>query len=434
VNLKLAAQIRISITSSTVSCLHNPRLSLKMTCRLTVLVVTLYLGTKPRALELRKAEFRRLGLPSEAAEELQISNGSLIALTSRASACGHYGRRARRVAWGECAICNLAPFERPTMYAKERADGCGARLQEIISWAGVAARSKLNFGGVITNGVRCQESHGADVFRAVSAVLGLKSPTDLFIEFPPKFDREYKGVNDFHKKFANGEKTMKEYVPMGDVLVRDNCLACELDRGNLSDFLSPKLLFFLRSESKIGGRYENMTVKGRRENRPLVAVHVRRGDVRPGTPFSLFTNEHDFQRLSPDDWYYEVVGRILKVLPNADVHVFSSTENKYSSSDFDGFRQRNMTVHLDGDILDAWAVMAHAKVLVMAKSAFSHVPAYLNTNCILFQPWWHKPLDGWILARDANGTGSDHSSRGNPFFDISELRRCLDRTERLNRT
>jgi len=337
------------------------------------------------------------------------------------------------VAWGECSICNLAPFDRPTLYAKERADGCGARLQEIISWAGVAARSGLNFGGVVTNGI-CQESHGADIFRAVSAVLGLQSPTDLFIEFPPEFDREYKGVNDFHKKFANGDKKLREYVPTGDVLVRDNCLACELDNRNLSEFLSPKLLFFLRYESKLGGLYKNMTIQGRREHRPVVAVHVRRGDVRPGTPFSLFTNEHDFQRLSPDDWYFEVVARILKVLPNADVHVFSSTENKYNSSDFDGFRQRNMTVHLDGDILDAWAVMAHANVLVMAKSAFSHVPAYLNTNCILFQPWWHKPLPGWIIARDANGTASDDSSRGEPFFDISELRNCLGRADRLSQT
>ena len=84
---------------------------------------------------------------------------------------------------------------------------------------------------------------------------------------------------------------------------------------------------------------------------------------------------------------------LQKLLPGEtlDFHVWSSPKNIpaydydfWSSKDYDGYRQRNMTVHLDKkidnnkDMLKAWAHMARADILIMSQSSFSMVPALLG--------------------------------------------------------
>ena len=60
----------------------------------------------------------------------------------------------------------------------------------------------------------------------------------------------------------------------------------------------------------------------------------------------------------------------------------------WSSKDYDGYRKRNMTVHLDKkidnnhDMLKAWTHMARADILIMSQSSFSMVPAMLGMICL----------------------------------------------------
>ncbi|CAK0821706.1 unnamed protein product [Prorocentrum cordatum] len=138
-----------------------------------------------------------------------------------------------------------------------------------------------------------------------------------------------------------------------------------------------------------------------------MAVHLRRGDVVAANG-SLREGPQDDIRL----WYYEVARRIRIMLPDAGVHVFSSTAGNYASNDLNSYRLRNITVHLDGDILDSWADMAQARVLVIAKSSFSQAPAILNPHCVIYQPYSNMPLEGWIEA--AREWGRD-ASRPAPF-------------------
>ena len=80
-----------------------------------------------------------------------------------------------------------------------------------------------------------------------------------------------------------------------------------------------------------------------------------------------------------------------------DFHVWSSPKNipafdydYWTSKDYDGYRQRNMTVHLDKkiddneDMLTAWIHMARADIFIMSQSSFSMVPAQLVRRRILF--------------------------------------------------
>lgn len=96
-----------------------------------------------------------------------------------------------------------------------------------------------------------------------------------------------------------------------------------------------------------------------------------------------------------------------------DFHVWSSPKNipafdydYWTSKDYDGYRQRNMTVHLDEqidsneDTLTAWAHMARADIFIMSQSSFSTVPGYMNSNCVIFPSNIDAPLDNWMNGRD----------------------------------
>ena len=154
-----------------------------------------------------------------------------------------------------------------------------------------------------------------------------------------------------------------------------------------------------------------------------VVLHLRRSDL----------ERHD-TRVTPDEYYYRVVRDIQGLSSNRamEVHVWSSTQNNpffrgkhWAFQDFDGYRQRNMTVHLDEEInssralLNAWAHMARADVFVMSQSSFSIVPAYMNTNCVIYPSNIDAPLENWI-----DGSKNRSSSY------VRRLQQCLERAER----
>ena len=153
-----------------------------------------------------------------------------------------------------------------------------------------------------------------------------------------------------------------------------------------------------------------------------VVMHLRRADL-----------ERSDTRATPDGYYYGLADEIKKLLPpeDLDFHVWSSPKNipafdyhYWKSEDFDGYRQRGMTVHLDekiddnDDMLKAWIHMARADIFIMSQSSFSMVPAYMNTNCVIFPSNIDAPLENWV-----NGKDPERSSYR------SELAKCMQRVK-----
>eukprot|EP00930_Biecheleria_cincta_P044400 TRINITY_DN30518_c0_g1_i2.p1 TRINITY_DN30518_c0_g1~~TRINITY_DN30518_c0_g1_i2.p1 ORF type:complete len:106 (+),score=14.41 TRINITY_DN30518_c0_g1_i2:69-386(+) len=97
---------------------------------------------------------------------------------------------------------------------------------------------------------------------------------------------------------------------------------------------------------------------------------------------------------------------------------------KEELASFDGFRNRNVTLHLDdeykpggGDALWAAVQFAAADVLVIAKSAMSYVSALYNEKCVVYVQQWERPkLAAWV----------DGENLDRPSFK-SELQGCLSR-------
>merc|ERR1712032_1041874 len=101
-----------------------------------------------------------------------------------------------------------------------------------------------------------------------------------------------------------------------------------------------------------------------------VAIHLRRGDLNKRA-----------QRHTPDRYYLRLADVVRKTFPTADIHLWSSTDVQagpqwWKSEDFDVYRKRGIEVHLDDDtLLEPWAHMARAHILIMSISTFSYVPA-----------------------------------------------------------
>ena len=140
-----------------------------------------------------------------------------------------------------------------------------------------------------------------------------------------------------------------------------------------------------------------------------VVIHLRRSDL-----------ERTDTRATPDEYYYRLAKEISKMVPAdmLDFHVWSSTKNIpaydynfWTSKDYDGYRERGMTVHLDeqidsnDDMLKAWTHMARADIFIMSQSSFSMVPAYMNTNCVIYPSNIDSPLENWMNGKNEGRGG-----------------------------
>jgi len=295
---------------------------------------------------------------------------------------------------GRCAACRLHGADAPRLYIKEGVDGLGSRLHDIIAGMAMANHAQLALGGVVYGRKVCQESHGLHVLQAAGSFFGIGDPRLMFVQHGgPAFNQSY-------PRYVSLERGVAKFgrpKPNSSIFLPGHCLACELDqRGNASWWYTPKLLRALR-ESFVWTR--PLAFK---TGVPSIAIHVRRGDVelnKSAASGPQAGNNWDMRGVS-DEWYFSLIAQVLSAhVPGADLHVFSSLEGHWNSSDFDGYRARGATVHLDGDPMEVWAHFAAADVLVMAKSSFSQVPALLNDNCVIYQPYMHLPLDGWVSAQ-----------------------------------
>lgn len=134
---------------------------------------------------------------------------------------------------------------------------------------------------------------------------------------------------------------------------------------------------------------------------PSVAIHMRRGDVTPA----------DRIRYTPNEYYIDIVRQIRSAVSTpVQVHVFSSLEGQHAEDEFKPLREQQMHVHLEQTVQakQSWAHFAKANILIMAKSAFSSVPALLREKCVIYEPYHMGKLSNWVTADQLNATYIQH--------------------------
>lgn len=285
------------------------------------------------------------------------------------------------------------------LFIDKRTDGLGETVKHMIYGMALAEKFGMRFGGMVGG---AHVSHGVNVTALLYELLGTTG-VPLLPDAPVPFvghiidDLSLSGEPSrnlgarLHKLVSSKPQPPSCLIQGGQFGIQrlyDAVMHHNGERG-ADSLLTPTFLSSLRAHAMPALQaHRHGSLSG---SRPLVAMHVRRGDVTHG-------REGHGHRLTSDQWYFSIAEQIRQRIPNCDVHIFSSTEGRYTASDFEGYRRRNMTVHLDTDPAWDWAQMSAAEVLVMAKSAYSHAPALLNRNCIIYQPYWSMPLGAWIRA------------------------------------
>jgi hypothetical protein len=150
--------------------------------------------------------------------------------------------------------------------------------------------------------------------------------------------------------------------------------------------------FYALIQPQLLRKYERTSHPARAGNGSLfVAVHVRRGDVGEHCLPERFT--HNSTVLNQIDQ----ISRALSRIPH-EIHVFSEG----SEDDFEEIQDRAV-IHLNGDVFECLHNLITADILVMAKSSFSYTAALLARGIVIYSPFWHAPLQQWIIG------GSDGS-------------------------
>jgi hypothetical protein len=286
----------------------------------------------------------------------------------------------------QCTACQLSGTDVPKIYIKEGSDGLGSRLHDIIAGVAIAAKSRMALAGVSVGRKACGVSHGINILEAAGSFFGLQDPNLMF-----KFEDPDTGYCQVHLSAKSFLDTLKKYGMPGsncNILISSNSLARDLSvHGSASSWYTPRL----RQELRNGFIWKKPLAFN--TGSTSIAIHIRRGDVKEG--FGLWE-----ARGTSDQWRFSLIAQLKTLVPRADIHVFSNLEGDSSSSEYDGYRARGATVHLDeADPIETWAHLVAADVFVMAKSSFSYVPALLNDNCLVYQGFWHTPLDGWVSAQ-----------------------------------
>mmetsp|Transcript_93424 Transcript_93424/g.264503 ORF Transcript_93424/g.264503 Transcript_93424/m.264503 type:complete len:371 (-) Transcript_93424:104-1216(-) len=294
----------------------------------------------------------------------------------------------RKVCEGD--VCRFHGGGAPLLFVTSKPDGLGARAQAVTAGMALAARHGMNFGGAVGLGEE-DRGHGVDVVSMLSALYGTDVSADA-----PSDPVLFNTVPELEAFFRRGGAVHNASVYFGDIRVQ-SAIDTYISEGKsrMEDYYTPQFLSRIRQANTLpqhrGGR-----------SKPVVALHVRRGDA---TMYPA--------RITGDQFYFDMVRAIREHLPNAEVHVF--TEG--SPMRFYGYWQQGMHLHLDsGDVREAWEYFSSADVVVLAKSSFSHVPALLNPNCVIYQAFWHHPLDEWMIVDPSEAT-----------IHHDELRACLQR-------
>jgi len=272
-----------------------------------------------------------------------------------------------------CSLCNLAQNSSTTMFAIQRGDGAGTRIGQTLLSLAYAAQNSMNFGGFFLDPRQKDIVHGADQPRAMRAFLGFNYSDMLVHTMRPHFDLCW-----------NGRDTLGSGLDGQEILLLEcNGMECRRDQGILT---LPFLSELRKSTSLLRHATPYFTGKGMK-----VVIHIRRGDRLPkGSP--NIARKVNGQHYASDALYLNFLRRFLQRTRNAELHVISTTEGGFASENFDIYRNLGIQVHLDGDIIDDWAHMAQADLLLIAPSTYSWVAGLLNEKCVAIYNLFQYPI------------------------------------------
>lgn len=271
----------------------------------------------------------------------------------------------------------------PRLFVDLHVDGEGHRVENIMSGLALAHKHGVNFGGVIVGQAQNVSDHHHDIVAITEEVFGSQGKGMLWFGTPPCLDRVIKRADASNASiFAKQGQPRNIYLPAANL-------------QKIEEFLDDKFLEKLRKPLS-----QKVSLFAR--DRLSVAIHARRDDL--SMSGGLF----------PAAYYFRIVEGIRKQFPSADVHLWSSTGTYWNTSDLESsFGAQNMTLHIDTDLVEAWAHMSSADIFIGSHSHFSSVPAIMNSNCLIMPEYLVKATKSGLIMNPSSPTEMDSSIKNN---------------------
>lgn len=296
---------------------------------------------------------------------------------------------------------------------KGRADGTGRVLLEMLDGMAMAAKLDIKFAGssYTWNNKLDMKAHAHLLRETVPLALGISDFGEVMKNKYPRKTLECDLTGGSPACSTKGEgwsnsADAKSWVARA-LDAQQQLLDAEGKKG-LEAAWTPRFLKALRSQAMDGLKSRSFFLNSTKPltlGSPMVAMHLRRGDVRSNP--SWYT---------PNKYYEDLVDRIWKVYPKAQIHIWSEGPQE----NFASLGHKGVHVHLNDHPMDAMASLASAQILVGAKGSFSHYAKVLNKNCVIVS----KAETDNMLGSNPNWVDGD-DDQSSQF--AKTLSACVDR-------
>lgn len=147
-----------------------------------------------------------------------------------------------------------------------------------------------------------------------------------------------------------------------------------------------------------------------------VAVQVRRGDLLPGRPFANIGD-----RMLPDSWYLAAIDMIRKrsglpiqvlvLTQGVDGAYLDQTGTARRWAEYPELQDTELTVRLEGGLLEDFDSMMDSDILVGSRSGLPHFAAMLREGASIVPRMWHS-YRGAPGAFEVDGDAMDEAVTG----------------------
>eukprot|EP00039_Didymoeca_costata_P028635 m.21818 g.21818 ORF g.21818 m.21818 type:complete len:364 (+) comp7236_c0_seq1:317-1408(+) len=288
--------------------------------------------------------------------------------------------------WKCCnhSVCNMRPPTAPVLFTMLHGGGNGYKTLGMINSIALAYAHGFNFGGLIAFKGN-EVTHGVHFKKLVSSLFDPALANTIIVDeyynttHPPRFTLQFQLMDQI--------VALKKQVAIKEALVYNAPIYKSMHEDMKAN--SPEREYMMTKFHAMfeeSGRDDSMLQDLIKSPIPVVAMHVRRGDMgRNDVTLSKFIE------CSKDEFFYDILVLIKKFLADVDVHLFSSLEKSktetspWTTKDFDGYRERGMKVHFDEvNVPTTLKFLALASVTVIeSRSSFARTAAHLARGCVI---------------------------------------------------
>lgn len=150
---------------------------------------------------------------------------------------------------------------------------------------------------------------------------------------------------------------------------------------NMDEYCNSKHMQFIKQCF-----WENKTKNFFNNDKINIAVHIRRENIADN-------GKAEERVTTTNNYYLDVMNGIRQKYQNRNLlfHIYSQG----NIGQFQELVAKDVSFHLNEDIIQTFMGMVSANILIISPSSFSYSAALISDGEIYYKPFWHKPRSNW---------------------------------------